>query len=83
MAKKRKIVAPTSTLVAWSEISHELIHAEKMLKEPSKVVPKVSKKLSKVNKLMEIKRFGKVLKFDEFKKDPIGSIRTHLENTLK
>jgi hypothetical protein len=31
---------------------------------------------------MEIKRFGKVLKFDAFKKDPIGSIRTHLENTL-
>lgn len=67
------------TLKEWKDIRHTLIETEDQKKEQDQVRGKVAKKKSR---LAEVKRFGKVLKVEQFRRDPIGTIRTHLENTL-
>ena len=67
------------TLKEWRDIRHTLIETEDQKQEQAQARGKVAKKK---RRLAEIKRFGKVLKVEQFQRDPIGTIRTHLENTL-
>lgn len=45
-------------------------------------VAKVTKPLSKKNRLLELKRFQQIIELSEFKSNPLASIKVHLTNSI-